>query len=233
MGAALPWLGLWAMPFLLLLVFGAVTSTYWDIAAFFSKMAVVTFGGAYAVLAYVAQQAVDQYHWLRPGEMVDGLGLAETTPGPLVLVLSFVGFMAAYRMPGMLPPLFGGLLGALMAAWVTFVPCFLWIFLGAPWIERLRDNKALSGAMAAISAAVTGVILNLAVWFGLHTLFGRLETVKSGPLHLLWPDWGSVDPLALALTLIAALMLFRLKWGTFATLGFCAMLGLAVRSAGF
>ena len=222
------WIVVWALPFLVMVVIGASQTAYWDIGTFFSKMAVVTFGGAYAVLAYVAQQAVDHYHWLKPGEMLDGLGLAETTPGPLVLVLTFVGFTAAYRSPGMLSPLTGGITGAILATWVTFVPCFLWIFLGAPWIERLRSNKALSGALAAISAAVTGVILNLAVWFGLHTLFARLENVSAGPLHLLWPDWASVDPVALALTLVAALMLFRFKLGTFTTLGVCAALGFAV-----
>ena len=226
------WIALWALPFLIIAGIGATGSAYWHIASFFSKMAVVTFGGAYAVLSYVAQQAVDHYHWLKPGEMLDGLGLAETTPGPLVLVLTFVGFTAAYRSPGMLSPLAGGVTGAILATWVTFVPCFLWIFLGAPWIERLRQNKALSGALAAISAAVTGVILNLAIWFGLHTLFGALATVSAGPIHLLLPVWASIDPLALALTLLAALMLFRLKVGTFATLGICAALGFAVRYAG-
>ncbi len=225
--SVLLWIALWALPFLLMAVVGAGRTAYWDIGLFFSKMAVVTFGGAYAVLAYIAQQAVDHYHWLKPGEMLDGLGLAETTPGPLVLVLTFVGFTAAYRSPGVLSPLAGGIAGAILATWVTFVPCFLWIFLGAPWIERLRSNKALSGALASISAAVTGVILNLAVWFGLHTLFARLETVSAGPLHLLWPDWASIDPVALALTLLAALMLFRFKFGTFATLGVCAALGFA------
>jgi chromate transporter len=227
--AAAFWLALWALPFLILLAVGGRHSAYQDIATFFSKMAVVTFGGAYAVLAYVAQQTVDHYHWLQPGEMLDGLGLAETTPGPLILVLTFVGFMAAYRSPGALAPLAGGVAGAILTTWVTFVPCFLWIFLGAPWVERLRQNRALSGALAAISAAVTGVILNLAIWFGLHTLFSRLQTVLAGPLHLLWPDWASIDPVALALTLLAALMLFRLKLGTFKTLGVCAVLGLGAR----
>jgi len=221
------WITLWVLPFLFMAIVGASHTAYWDIGLFFSKMAVVTFGGAYAVLAYVAQQAVDHYHWLKPGEMLDGLGLAETTPGPLVLVLTFVGFTAAYRSPGMLPPLAGGIAGAILATWVTFVPCILWIFLGAPWIEKLRSNKALSGALASISASVTGVILNLAVWFGLHTLFDRLQTISIGPLHLLWPDWVSIDGIALALTLLAALMLFRFKLGTFATLGVCAVLGFA------
>ena len=140
-------------------------------ALFFSKMAVVTFGGAYAVLAYMAQQAVETYGWLKPGEMLDGLGMAETTPGPLIMVVQFVGFLAAYRDPGALPPMLAGTLGGLLATWCTFVPCFLWIGLGAPFIEKLRDNKPLSGALAGITAAVVGVILNLAIWFALHTWF--------------------------------------------------------------
>jgi chromate transporter len=230
--AILLWSALWILPFLIIIGLAAGHTAYWDIASFFSKMAVVTFGGAYAVLAYVAQQAVEHYHWLKPGEMLDGLGLAETTPGPLVLVLTFTGFMAAYRSPGALAPLTGGIMGAVLTTWVTFVPCFLWIFLGAPWIEKLRQNKALSGALAAISAAVTGVILNLAIWFGLHTLFRNLHEVSAGPFRLLWPDWASLDPLALALTLVAAVMLFRLKLGTFATLGVCSGLGLALGYVG-
>ena len=142
-----------------------------QIALFFSKMAMVTFGGAYAVLAYVAQQAVEHYHWLQPREMLDGLGMAETTPGPLIMVLQFVGFMAAFRDPGTLSPMLAGTLGGLLATWVTFTPCFLWIFLGAPFIETLRGNKALAGALSAITAAVVGVILNLSIWFALHTVF--------------------------------------------------------------
>ena len=132
-------------------------------------MAVVTFGGAYAVLAYVAQEAVEHYHWLRPGEMLDRLGMAETTPGPLIMVTQFVGFMAAFRDPGSLSPMVAGTLGGLLTTWVTFMPCFLWIFLGAPFIEAIRGNKALGGALTAITAAVVGVILNLAIWFALHT----------------------------------------------------------------
>ena len=150
-----------------------------QIALFFSKMAMVTFGGAYAVLAYVAQQAVEHYHWLEPREMLDGLGMAETTPGPLIMVLQFVGFMAAYRDPGTLSPMLAATLGGLLATWVTFTPCFLWIFLGAPYIETLRGNKGLAGALTAITAAVVGVILNLSIWFALHTLFRRDH---AGPL---------------------------------------------------
>ncbi len=149
-----------------------------QIAVFFSKMAVVTFGGAYAVLAYVAQQAVDNYGWVTAGEMLDGLGMAESTPGPLIMVTQFVGFLGAWRDPGGLNPLLAGTLGGLLTTWVTFTPCFLWIFVGAPFVEALRTNKALSGALGAITAAVVGVILNLAVWFGLQVLFGELRPVS-------------------------------------------------------
>ena len=159
-----------------------------QIAVFFSKMAVVTFGGAYAVLAYVAQQAVENYGWLKPGEMLDGLGMAETTPGPLIMVLQFVGFMAAFRDPGALPPMLAGTLGGLLATWVTFVPCFLWIFLGAPYIEALRGNQALTGALSAITAAVVGVILNLAVWFALHTVFREVRPVRGYGLRFDTPS---------------------------------------------
>ena len=164
---------LWLGPVLALLLTVGPDDVFSHIAVFFSKMAVVTFGGAYAVLAYVAQAAVETYGWLRPGEMLDGLGMAETTPGPLIMVVQFVGFMGAFRDPGSLPPLLAGALGGVLTTWVTFVPCFLWIFVGAPFVETLRGNKALSSALSAITAAVVGVILNLAIWFALHTLFGR------------------------------------------------------------
>ncbi|MDP8993932.1 MAG: chromate efflux transporter, partial [Pseudomonadota bacterium] len=163
---------LWLAPVALLLLLLGPGDVFADIGLFFSQMAVVTFGGAYAVLAYVAQQAVENYGWLRPGEMLDGLGMAETTPGPLIMVVQFVGFMGAAREASGMDPMLAGTLGALLATWVTFVPCFLWIFLGAPFSERLRGNRALGGAMRAITAAVVGVILNLALWFALHALFG-------------------------------------------------------------
>ncbi|WP_371033284.1 chromate efflux transporter [Methylosinus sp. PW1] len=165
------WLVLWLAPVVVLLIGLGPNDVFSRIAVFFSKMAMVTFGGAYAVLAYVAQQAVDNYHWLGSREMLDGLGMAETTPGPLVIVLQFVGFLAAYRDPGSLPPLLAGALGGLLTTWVTFVPCFLWIFLGAPYVEKLRGDAALAGALTAITAAVVGVILNLAIWFAVHILF--------------------------------------------------------------
>ena len=165
------WLALWLVPVAALLIAFGEANVFSQIALFFSKMAMVTFGGAYAVLAYVAQQAVEHYHWLQPGEMLDGLGMAETTPGPLIMVLQFVGFMAAFRDPGSLSPMLAGTLGGLLATWVTFMPCFLWIFLGAPFVETLRGNKGLAGALGAITAAVVGVILNLSIWFALHTVF--------------------------------------------------------------
>ena len=181
------WLALWVAPVLLLALVLGPSTIFLPIAAFFSKMAVVTFGGAYAVLAYVAQEAVSGLHWLNPGEMLDGLALAETTPGPLILVLTHVGYLAAYRSPGALHPLAAGLIGAALTTWVTFVPCFLWIFLGAPFVERLRSNAALSGALAAITAAVVGVIANLALWFGLNFLFSKIGILSFGPVSLQMP----------------------------------------------
>src|SRR5438046_7688346 len=172
------WLVLWLGPVIAIIATLGAAHTFSEIGLFFSKMAVVTFGGAYAVLAYMAQQAVETYGWLRPGEMLDGLGMAETTPGPLIMVVQFVGFMAAYRDPGALPPLLAGTRVGLLATWCTFVPCFLWIGLGAPFIERLRDNKQLNGALAGITAAVVGVILNLAIWFALHAIFHETVPVR-------------------------------------------------------
>lgn len=219
------WLFLWIAPlFPMVLLFGwpSIFVTLW---AFFSQMAMVTFGGAYAVLTYVAQAAVQHFGWLNPREMVDGLALAETTPGPLVMVLSFVGFLAAFRASTGLDPMLAGLLGATLTAWVTFVPCFLWIFVGAPQIERLRSNKALSGALTAITAAVVGVILNLAIWFGLHVLFRDVGTINIGPMTLMAPDSHSVDPVAAALSVLAAFCLFRFRFGILFTLALCGGLG--------
>jgi chromate transporter len=224
------WLGLWLAPFLLIGAAIGFDNVYSAIGVFFSKMAVVTFGGAYAVLAYVAQQAVETYQWLKPGEMLDGLALAETTPGPLVLVLTFVGFMGAFRAPGGLDPLLSGFIGATLATWVTFVPCFLWIFLGAPYVETLRSNRALSAALSAISAAVTGVILNLALWFGLHVLFAKVGRLEDGPLSMPLPDPATLQPAALGLSLLAALLLFTLKRGVVTTLAVCAAAGFLLQS---
>jgi chromate transporter len=217
---------LWLAPLALLTAAGA--GVFADIAWFFSKMAVVTFGGAYAVLAYVAQEAVEGYGWLSAGQMLEGLGLAETTPGPLILVLQFVGFLAAFREFG----LWGGTLGAMVALWATFAPCFAWIFLGAPFVERLHAHRALSGALAAVTAAVVGVILNLAVWFGLRVLFAEVRRVAMGPLALDLPVPASLDPAALALAALAAACLFWWKLGLTRTLAMAAAAGLGLHLAG-
>ncbi|MGV3490207.1 MAG: chromate efflux transporter [Devosia sp.] len=226
------WGALWITPLLLIVPAFGWSSTTTAVYGFFSQMAVVTFGGAYAVLAYVAQEAVTTFGWLQPGEMIDGLALAETTPGPLVLVLTFVGFLATFRDPLGLNPLLAGMLGATITTWVTFVPCFLWIFLGAPYVERLRSNRALSGALATITAAVVGVILNLALWFGLHVLFARVGEFTAGPLRLAVPDWTSLDPLALLLSLAAAIALFRFKLGMASTLALFGAVGVTIGLVG-
>ena len=222
------WLALWLIPVIALLVTLGRGNVFSEIAVFFSKMAVVTFGGAYAVLAYVAQQAVENYSWLKPGEMLDGLGMAETTPGPLIMVLQFVGFMGAYRDPGSLPPMMAGTLAGLLATWVTFIPCFLWIFLGAPFVETLRGNKALNAALSAITAAVVGVVLNLAIWFAIHSVFRETVPVHAFPLSFDAPRLASVDWLALALTIAAAVAIFRFKIGMIATLAACCGTGIAL-----
>lgn len=238
------WLEVWQAPLLPLWLFSG-ESGLGEIFAFFSRMALVTFGGAYAVLAYVAQVAVDQYHWLKPGEMLDGLALAETTPGPLVLVLSYVGFLAGFRDAGGLPPFLGGVLGGLLAAWATFVPSFVWIFAGAPYVERLRGNRMITAALSAITAAVVGVILNLAVWFALHVLFAEVGRWSIWPaavevpggaapafsVSLPLPDPATLDPAALVLALLSALMIFVLKQGMGRTLMAAAALGLLYRLA--
>jgi chromate transporter len=212
------WLMLWLAPVAALLVLLGPNDVFTQIATFFSTMAVVTFGGAYAVLAYVAQQAVEHYHWLSAREMLDGLGMAETTPGPLIMVLQFVGFLGAYRNPGMLSPLLAGTLGGLLATWVTFIPCFLWIFLGAPFIERMRGNVALSGALSAITAAVVGVVLNLAIWFAIHTIFRQVVPFAAGPLRFEMPVISSVDLWALLLSAASIIAVIRFKAGMLTTL---------------
>jgi chromate transporter len=217
------WLAIWLAPTVAVAVFAGPGNVFTAIAVFFSKMALVTFGGAYAVLGYVAQQAVTTYHWVTPGEMLDGLGMAETTPGPLIMVLQFVGFMAAFRAPGPFPPLMAGALGGLLATWVTFAPCFLWIFAGAPYIEQLRGNKPLSGALSAITAAVVGVVLNLAIWFAIHTVFRVTRHVGGFGLNFDAPVLYSLDVWSFVLALGAAIAIFRFKVGMIPTLaGSCA-----------
>jgi chromate transporter len=227
-GTVLGWLMLWWVPMLLVFVTLGTDHVFWDIGLFFSKLAVVTFGGAYAVLAYMAQQAVETMGWLRPEEMADGLGLAETTPGPLIMVTQFVGFLGAWRTPEPFSPLVAGLLGAGLTTWVTFAPCFLWIFAFAPWMARLERMTGLQGALAAITAAVVGVIANLSLWFALHVLFARLDTVRLGPAQLLVPDPASLDWRAAVIALAAALLLFKWRQGMVRVLGICAVLGLCL-----
>ena len=226
------WLLLWLVPVAALLIGLGQANVFSQIALFFSKMALVTFGGAYAVLAYVAQQAVEHYHWVQPREMLDGLGMAETTPGPLIMVLQFVGFMGAFRDPGTLSPMLAGTLGGLLATWVTFTPCFLWIFLGAPFIETLRGNKGLAGALTAITAAVVGVILNLSIWFALHVVFRQTTPVRSFGLSFDMPVVSSVDVPALVLAIAAATAIFRFNLGMLWVLGGSCAAGVLMRVLG-
>ncbi len=223
------WLPLWLAPVALLWLVAGPASVWTQIGSFFSLMAMVTFGGAYAVLAYVAQAAVDGFGWLSAGEMLDGLGLAETTPGPLILVLEFVGFLAAFRAPGGLSPLVAGGLGALLAVWVTFAPCFLWIFLGAPYVEALRENKALAAALGAITAAVVGVIANLALWFGLHVLFREVYSLSFFGMRPELPVLGSLDWRAALLAAGAAIALLRFKLGMMPVLALCGVVGIVLK----
>ncbi|GMV99160.1 MAG: hypothetical protein AMXMBFR84_02990 [Candidatus Hydrogenedentota bacterium] len=223
------WGVLWSAPLLALMLARGKDDVYFLVATFFSRAAVVTFGGAYSVLAYMTQQAVGVYGWLTPGEMVDGLAMAETTPGPLIMVVQFVGFMAAFRDPGSLHPMLAGTVGGLLATWVTFTPCFLWIFLGAPYIEVLRGNKALNASLSAITAAVVGVVLNLAVWFFLHTVFGKVTQLPFGPLTLQVPDFSTVNWAALFLAVAAMVATFRYHAGMFKVLAACALGGMVTR----
>ena len=221
------WLLIWWAPVAAVIAYSGRDSVFSQQAVFFSKTAMVTFGGAYSVLAYVAEEAVDKYGWLKPGEMLDGLGMAETTPGPLIQVVQFVGFMGAYRNPGELSPLAAGVAGSVITTWVTYAPCFLWIFLGAPYIEYLRGKQALNAALSTITAAVVGVILNLSIWFALHTLFAQVAERHYGPVRLLVPDWRTLDPAALVIALAAFAAMFRYKAGMIPTLAVSAAAGLA------
>ncbi len=215
------WLAIWLVPLALIAVVLGPDHILTSIGIFFSQLAVVTFGGAYAVLTYMAQAAVEQHGWLAAPEMIDGLGLAETTPGPLILVTEFVGYLAASRQMG---SVWGGLAGAAVTLWMTFAPCFLWIFAGAPYIEYLGKLPRLAAALAAITAAVVGVILNLSVWFGLHVLFARVERME-GFFKPWLPQWHTLDVAALAISLVAALALLRLHLGIPKTLALCAVIG--------
>ena len=216
---------LWFGPIALIAARFGADNIFVTIGLFFSKTAVVTFGGAYAVLAYIAQQAVEVFGWLQPGQMLDGLGMAETTPGPLIQVVQFVGFMGAYTNAGALSPLVAGLFASLLTTWVTFVPCFLWIFLGAPYVESLRGNRSLAAALEAITAAVVGVVLNLALWFSVQTLFSRVDEAHWGPIRLLIPDFATLDWASLLIAAAAFIALFRYKMSLIKVLALSAAAG--------
>jgi chromate transporter len=215
----------WGLPLLAVVVLTGTDSVFTAQGLFFSGAALVTFGGAYAVLAYVAQRAVEVFHWLAPGEMVRGLALAETTPGPLIMVVQFVAFVGAYRDPGALNPWAAATIAALLTTWVTFVPSFIFVFLGAPAVERLRNNHALSAALTGITPAVVGVIANLAVYFAVHTLFAATTPVEWGPIALQLPILASWRPVAAGIAVIAVVLIFALKWSILRTLAVCALLG--------
>lgn len=225
------WLAIWIVPLAAVMAVLGTEHVLSKLAVFFSTLAIVTFGGAYAVLAYMAQEAVQTHGWLTAADMLNGLGLAETTPGPLILVTEFVGYLAAYRTAGTGSPLAMGITGALVTLWATFAPCFLYIFAGAPYIEWLKNAPKLRSALAAITAAVVGVILNLSVWFALHVLFRTVEDVRWGPMHLAVPDVASIDWTAAVIAVVAAILLFRFHLGIMTTLAICAALGLAARFA--
>nr|WP_319384259.1 chromate efflux transporter [uncultured Roseibium sp.] len=220
---------LWVAPPIAAMLFLSPGNVFVEIAEFFSLLAVVSFGGAYALLSYMAQVAVETKSWITAGEMLDGLGLAETTPGPLILVTQFVGFLGGWRDPAPFSPLTGALLAAAMTTWVTFVPSFLFVFAGAPWMERLRGNRQLARALSAITAAVAGTILNLAVWFALNVLFSETGTRVVGPFEITWPAPGSLDPVLAAIALVAACLVFGLKRGIATVLAVTALLGLLAR----
>jgi chromate transporter len=222
----------WLLPLAVVAVTTGRHSTLTTEGTFFSGTALVTFGGAYAVLAYVAQRAVEAYGWLSAREMVRGLGLAETTPGPLIMVVVFVAFLGAYREPGSLPPWAAAVIASLLVTWAIFVPCFVFIFLGAPYVERLRGNRALGAALAGITAAVVGVIANLSYYFAVHTLFRQTKKVESGPLHLTVPIWHTARPVSIVIACLAAVLTFRLGWSVLRILGICAALGLAAALLG-
>ncbi len=216
----------WGIPLGLLGLFER--GLLWEMALFFSNLAIVTFGGAYAVLAAMTQTVVNDKGWLTLPQMIDALGLAETTPGPLILVTEFVGYLTAYKQGG----LWFGVAGAVVTLWMTFVPCFLWVFAGAPYIARLSQMPRLSGALAAITAAVVGVIANLSLWFAAHVAFDKVGELSMGPVRLISPQWTSLDPLSVGLTALAAVMILRLHQGLALTLGLCGGLAVIARLSG-
>lgn len=220
------WGVIWAAPLVLILATLGRDHVLWDIGSFFSQLALVTFGGAYAVLAYMAQEAVNGFGWLSAREMADGLGLAETTPGPLIMVTQFVGYLAAFRAPEPFAPLVAGIIGAGLTTWVTFAPCFLWIFAFAPWIDRMENARWLKGGLATLTAAVVGVIANLTAWFALHVLFSRITEQQYGPVRLFVPDIGTFSWEAAVLVAFTAFLIFRLKWNVLAVLSVAALGGL-------
>lgn len=226
--AILVWGIIWAAPMLLILATLGRDHVLWDIGTFFSQLALVTFGGAYAVLAYMAQEAVNGFGWLSAGEMADGLGLAETTPGPLILVTQFVGYLAAFRAPEPFTPLVAGIIGAGLTTWVTFAPCFLWIFAFAPWIERMENAKWLKGGLATLTAAVVGVIANLTAWFALHVLFNSVGERQFGPVRLYWPDVVTFNWPAALLAALSAFLIFRMRWNVIAVLATAAVCGVGL-----
>jgi chromate transporter len=224
LGTIISWLAIWLLPLWALTWLGAPELLV-KVGSFFSTLAIVTFGGAYAVLSYMAQDVVVQFGWLTAGEMVDALGLAETTPGPLILVTQFVGFIAGFREGGILL----AFAAALVALWVTFAPCFLWVLAGAPYIEWISNQPRLKGALKAITAAVVGVILNLSIWFALHVLFTSVTRQQVGPVTLWRPELATIEWLALALFVVSCFMAFRLHWGIIRILLLASILGAALR----
>ena len=217
---------LWFGPVGVLLVLLGRSSVYVDVAQFFSTAAVLTFGGAYSVLAYISQEAVNTFGWLEPGEMISGLGMAETTPGPLIQVVQFVGFMGPFREPGSLSAVQAGISGAVVATWVTFIPSFLWIFLGAPFVEHLRGRPSLTSALSTITAAVVGVVLNLAIWFALFTLFDEVNISRCFGAILYRPDLGSIDLLGLAIALATAVVIVKTEISTLKIVIAAAVIGI-------
>ncbi len=220
------WMIIWFVPIIIVLILFGNESVFFKESVFFSKAALVTFGGAYSVLAYIAQKAVEDYGWLQPGEMLDGIGMAETTPGPLIQVVQFVGFMGAFRLAGDMHPIWAGILASVLTTWVTFAPCFLFVFVGAPYIEYLRGNKYLTDALNGVTSAVTGVILNLGIWFSINTLFRVVDEENIGPLRIFIPDLSTVNFASLGITALSFFVYFVLKWDMLKTILSCVVAGI-------